>query len=87
MTMVGGNLDQMQTLEQAFARDAQAVTELQARITNTLGSTTWTGPAADRFRQEWSGSFVPALNRLREALTENGSVVRGRAEAIRTATH
>ena len=34
----------------------------------------------------WSGEFVPALNRLAEALAENASVVANRREAIAVAT-
>lgn len=77
---VGGDLEHLQNLEQTFTRDAQAVTELQHRITSTLGSTVWQGAASDRFRQEWNGTFVPALNRLTEALTENASYVRIKKE-------
>jgi len=86
MTMVGGNLEQLRVLEQRFTADAEEVGDLQRRITATLNNTTWTGPAADRFRSEWNGSFVGALARLQEALTENASVVRSRAQAIQQAT-
>lgn len=86
MSMVGGNLEQMAGLQQAFQRDAQSVTELQQRITAALGNTMWTGPAAQRFREEWSGTFVPALSQLRDALEQNATLVRNRSEAIRTAT-
>ena len=85
--MVGGSLEQMQILEQQFTTDALAVSELQRRISTAVGNTTWTGPAADRFRSEWHGTFVSALTRLQEALTENASVVRNRRHAIQTATH
>ena len=84
--MVGGNLEQLQVLEQHFTTESQAVADLQRRITSTLASTTWTGPAADRFRSEWSGSFVPALTRLQQALVENAAVVRSRKQAIEVAT-
>ncbi|MFN8037433.1 MAG: WXG100 family type VII secretion target [Acidimicrobiia bacterium] len=77
---VGGDLEQLQVLESTFTRDAQSVAELQHRITSTLGSTVWQGAASDRFRQEWQGSFVPSLNRLTEALTENASYVRLKKE-------
>ena len=86
MTMVGGNLEQLQVLEHQFSADAQEVGDLQRRITATLGNTTWTGPAADRFRQEWNGSFVGALTRLQEALADNAAVVRSRTQAIQQAT-
>ena len=84
--MVGASLEQMQSLDRQFTADAQAVGELQRRISGALGNTAWTGPAADRFRNEWNGTFVSALTRLQEALTENATVVRNRREAIQTAT-
>jgi uncharacterized protein YukE len=77
---VGGDLEHLQHLENTFTRDAQSVTELQQRITNTLAGTLWQGTASERFRQEWQGSFVPSLNRLTEALTENASFVRLKKE-------
>lgn len=84
--MHGGNLEQMQGLEHQFTSDAQVVAELQRRITAQVSNTTWTGPAAERFRSEWNGTFVGALTRLQEALHENAAVVRNRREAIHTAT-
>jgi uncharacterized protein YukE len=86
MTMVGGNLEQLRMLEQQFTADAQGVGDLQRRITASLNNTTWTGPAADRFRQEWNASFVGALTRLQEALADNAAVVRTRTQAIQQAT-
>ncbi len=85
--MVRGSLEQMQGLEQQFTTDSQAVAELQRRISAAVSNTTWTGPAAERFRSEWNGSFVSALSRLQEALNENATVVRNRRQAIQTATY
>ena len=85
--MVGGSLEQMQVLEQQFSVDAQSVGDLQRRVSAAVGNTTWTGPAAERFRTEWNGTFVPALARLQDALVENATVVRTRRQAIQTATH
>lgn len=84
--VVGGSLEQMQSLEHQFSVDAQAVADLQRRVTASVASTTWTGPAAERFRSEWNGTFVGALNRLQEALNENAAVVRSRRQAIEAAT-
>lgn len=84
--MWGGNLDQMQSLDSTFTGQAQAVAELTSRITSTLNGTAWTGPAADRFRQDWSGQFQPALHKLQSALTDNAAIVRNRRAAIETAT-
>lgn len=85
-SMVGASLEQMQGLEQQFTVDAQAVAEVQRRVSAAVGNTTWTGPAADRFRGEWDSTFVPALARLQEALHENAALVRNRRQAIQTAT-
>jgi uncharacterized protein YukE len=84
--MWGGNLDQMQTLDSTFTGQAQAVVDLTSRITSTLQGTSWTGPAAERFRQDWSGQFQPALQKLQQALTDNAAIVRNRRAAIETAT-
>src|SRR5256885_16090345 len=86
MTMVGGNLEQLQVLEHQFSADAQEVGDLQRRITATLGNTTWTGPAADRFRQERNGSFGGMLTRLQEALVDNPALVRSPTQALQQAT-
>jgi uncharacterized protein YukE len=84
--MYGANLEQLDQLQRRFTEENEAVRQLQTRISGTLGSTAWTGPAADRFRTAWSGDFVPALNRLAEALAENATVVANRREAIAVAT-
>lgn len=85
-SMVGGSLEQMQGLEQQLTTDSQTVGELQRRISAAVSNTTWTGPAAERFRSEWNGTFVSALTRLQDALHENATVVRSRRHAIQTAT-
>jgi len=84
--MMGGDLEQLQSLEQQFRSDSQAVQDLRARITNVLTGTAWTGPASEHFRQEWSGTFSTALNNLGAALQDNATVVASRRQAICTAT-
>src|SRR3954453_17483251 len=85
-TMVGGDLEQLQVLEHQFRADAEVVAELRARISNVLGATAWTGPAAEQFRQEWNGTFAGALAQLAAALGENAAVVASRRQAIFAAT-
>ena len=84
--MMGGDLAQLDSLRRTFTDQSQAVDVLRGAVDGALGSTQWTGPAADRFRNEWASTFVPALRRLQEALNENASVVQNRREAIQTAT-
>lgn len=85
--MMGGDLAQLDVLRKTFIDQTQAVEALRGAVDGALGSTQWTGPAADRFRNEWATSFTPALRRLQEALTDNATVVSNRREAIQTATH
>ena len=40
-SMVGGDLEQLQVLEQQFRSDAQAVSDLRARISGLLAGTAW----------------------------------------------
>ncbi len=85
-TILGGDPQQMQHLAARFRDESRAVGELQGRVTAALGDTLWTGPAAQRFRQEWEGSFRQALARLQEALEQNAQVVDARLRAITEAT-
>lgn len=85
--MMGGDLAQLDGLRKTFTDQVETVNVLRGAVDGALGSTQWTGPAADRFRNEWASSFVPALRRLQEALTENAAVVSNRREAIQAATH
>lgn len=84
--MMGGNLGQLEVLRKTFNDQVLAVDGLRGAVDGALGSTEWTGPAADRFRSEWASSFVPALRRLQDALTENAAVVASRRDAIQSAT-
>lgn len=85
MGMTGADIAQMEQLERTLSQESQAVKELQQRIHNTLMSTNWTGPAADRFKQEWSENFSKALNTLSDALGQNAAAVKNRTEAFRAA--
>src|ERR1043166_9298132 len=60
--MVGGDLEQLQVLEQEFRGDAQAVAHPRAGISSGRPGRAWTGPAANQFREEWNGNFAAALN-------------------------
>jgi WXG100 family type VII secretion target len=85
MAVVGAELTQLDQLTRTFGEQAGQVGSIRSRIDNVLSSTTWTGPAAERFRADWS-QFAPTLARLSGSLTEAGSAVRRRREAIAAAT-
>ena len=85
MGMSGADIAQMQQLEQRLKQEASSVTELMNRIDQALANTQWTGPAADRFRQEWSNDFRKALMTLSNALGENATAVQNRWRAFEAA--
>ena len=86
MAVYGGDLAQLDTLSRQLLTEIDAVDGLQSRISGSLETTAWSGPAAERFRTQWTQDFVPALLRLKEALSESSSVVKDRRNAIEMAT-
>ena len=49
----------------AQLRDAaEEITRIEQELTTGLDEVDWTGPDADRFRGQWSGEMVPALQSL-----------------------
>jgi uncharacterized protein YukE len=83
--MSGADIAQMQQLEQRLKQESSSVTELMQRIDQALANTQWTGPAADRFRQEWSNDFRKALMTLSNALGENATAIQNRWRAFEAA--
>jgi WXG100 family type VII secretion target len=82
VSTVGADVEQLGSLKGTFDQQSQVIDELAGAIRNQLGNTWWQGPAADRFRQSWSGDYEPALRRLQEALQEAGAEVLRRREAL-----
>lgn len=85
-SMRGADLEHMTALKSQFHTQSGTVEQLQAMISRTLESTWWEGPAAETFRGQWHGEFVPALTRLRDALNQNAAVVESRRAAIESNT-
>ena len=82
MARIGGELEQLVALKGVFDRESGSVDELTRAIRGQLASTTWEGPAADRFRQMWEAEFEPNLSKLRTALQDAALEVSRRREAL-----
>ena len=82
MARIGGGIEQLAQLQSTFERASELVEELTRMVASQLGNTEWEGPAAERFRSEWSGEFEPALRRMDGALHEAGAEVGRRREAL-----
>lgn len=86
MSMVGGNLEQLDGLQRSMATEAAGVEQLLARLTGVLEGTTWLGPAADAFRGQWREQYAPALRGLKTGLDDQARLVAARRQAIAAAT-
>lgn len=78
---VGANISQLGSLRQLFDQKAAEVDDLVQQISSAVGhaggqgAVHWEGQVAERFRQDWSSTFVPNLRRLGEALHESAGYV------------
>lgn len=80
--MIKAELTELDTLARRLESCSGEVAELMRTLTTLIGTTTWTGCAADRFRQAWETQFNPALRSLAEELVNAGSEVGRRRNLI-----
>jgi len=83
MTMYGANPEQLSALGRALQQQMAAIDAVMHTVGSALAGTTWTGPARDRFEQEWNGTFRTALGRLNQAFDGAGRDCIARAEDLR----
>jgi uncharacterized protein YukE len=79
---IAGDIEQLLALQNTLTRNSRLIEELTTSISGELSAVRWEGPAADRFRSQWSGEFTTALRRIQEALTEASTEVSRRREAL-----
>jgi uncharacterized protein YukE len=85
---VGANITQLGTLRQLFDQKAAEVDDLIRQISSAVGeaggrgAVHWEGQVAERFRQDWTSTFVPNLRRLGEALHESAGYVERNRQSI-----
>jgi WXG100 family type VII secretion target len=82
MSTIGADMGQLEQLKGTFDRESQDVARLTSAISGQLSSTSWQGPAADRFRNSWNSEFAPSLRRLEQALQEASAEIQRRHEAL-----
>ena len=83
VTIYGANPEQLTQLGQTLSAQIDVLHQLVSTVDRTVNSTTWQGPARQRFEQDWSGSFKQALIRLEEAFGAAGRDCVARAEELR----
>jgi uncharacterized protein YukE len=83
MTMYGANPEQLTHLGTTLNRQIDTIGQVMAAVDSVLHSTTWQGPARERFVEDWNGSFKQALNKLNDAFGLAGRDCIARSEELR----
>lgn len=80
---VGGNLQEMARLADAFRTNASEVKDLVVELTNVVHGAWWKGPDAEKFRSDWDATHRMALTKLAESLASAEEEIRRQAEGQR----
>ena len=80
--MYGANPEQLAQLGRTLHDQMSMISQLISTVDKAIGSTTWQGPARQRFEQDWNGSFKHALHRLDEAFGSAGRDCISRSEEL-----
>lgn len=78
--VLGMDINAARDLVRVMNTDADTISQLTARLTQQLQATPWYGPDAQRFTSDWSGQYVPALQRVVQALQENATTLAMQAD-------
>lgn len=87
MSILGGNIDQLQQLKSQLVQESQNVEALRSRLTNIIGEAYWEGPAAARFKSDWNGQYSQNLRNLSQVLTDLSAEVQRRTDALIEVSH
>jgi|tagenome__1003787_1003787.scaffolds.fasta_scaffold14970546_1 WXG100 family type VII secretion target len=80
--MIQASLQELEALSRRLGTCSGEVDDLKRALATLIGTTTWTGGAADRFRQAWESQFRPALDTIATELTHASQEVDRRKVAI-----
>jgi WXG100 family type VII secretion target len=80
--VIKAELTELENLSRRLGVCGGEVTDLQRALTTLINSTTWTGAAADRFRQAWESEFNPALRSLSDELSRASQEIDRRKQLI-----
>jgi WXG100 family type VII secretion target len=80
--MIQADLPELEVLSRRLGTCSNDVHDLKQALSTLIHTTTWTGGAADRFRQVWESQFRPALDAMASELTDAAQEVERRKVAI-----
>ena len=68
----GMNVEEVRRMSTQLREAAEEITRIEQELTSGLEGVDWTGPDADRFRGQWAGEMIPALQQIMNAVNELG---------------
>lgn len=68
----GMNVEEVRGMARQLREAAEEITRIEQELTSGLDEVDWTGPDADRFRGQWSGEMIPALQQIMNSVNELG---------------
>lgn len=68
----GMNVEEVRAMARQLRDAAEEITRIEQELTSGLEGVDWTGPDADRFRGQWSGEMVPALQQVMNSVSDLG---------------
>jgi uncharacterized protein YukE len=82
-TTHGATPELLESLGRTLQQQMDTVTTMMQTVERTIANTPWTGPAKDRFMNDWNGPFKQALTRLNSAFDAAGQDCVKRAANVR----
>ena len=86
MAVWGADVDQLKTLGTKLTTGADAIEAQKNELSSRLDTVQWTGPDAQKFRDEWSGTHMVSLAKVVDALRTAGTRATRNAEEQTTAS-
>ncbi|WP_438354532.1 WXG100 family type VII secretion target [Microbacterium sp. CJ88] len=81
MAVWGLDVQQVRQLSSQLNTKAGDIQGILTTLTSLLNSTQWTGPDAEQFRSDWSGSHTAALKNVITALQDASQKASSNASA------
>lgn len=75
----GMAVEEVRRMAQMLADASEEITRIKDELTAGLAEVDWTGPDADRFRSQWEGEMVPALQEISQSVGELGTTAESNA--------
>lgn len=69
---LGMNVEEVRRMAAQLREAAEEIARIEQELTSGLEEVFWSGPDADRFRGQWTGEMVPALQQIKTAVAELG---------------